>query len=112
MPSFGCFDCPHCIQDYDLLGWPPSNLAKNAKIFIVCPGCGHTLEFFAVEIDQIKNGFPGDRRAESFRVGPVEPLPHGFVRNMKLRLDVVVRKHNLSGGYMKRQKMLEIPERD
>ena len=23
MPSFGCFDCPHCIQDFDLLGWPP-----------------------------------------------------------------------------------------
>jgi hypothetical protein len=39
-PTFGYFDCPHCIQDFDLLGWPPRNRAKKAKIFIDCPGCG------------------------------------------------------------------------
>jgi hypothetical protein len=111
MPSFGCFDCPHCTQDYDLIGWPPPNLAKNAKVFIVCPGCGKTLEFFAMEIDQIKNGFSGDRQAKSFTVGPAEPLPPNFVRNMNLRIDVI-RKHTLNGGHMRRSNTVETPKDD
>jgi hypothetical protein len=109
MPSFGCFDCPHCIQDYDLIGWPPANLAKNAKVFLVCPGCGKTLEFFAVEIDQIKNGFPGNRQVNTFTVGPAAPLPVNFVRNMNLRIDVI-RKHTLDGGHLKRPKTTDMPK--
>jgi hypothetical protein len=111
MPFFGWFDCPHCIQDFDLIGWPPPNLPKNAKVFIVCPGCGNTVQFFAVEIDQIKNGFPVDLRAESFTVGPAAPLPLNFLRNMNLRIDVI-RKQTLVGGCMERSRTMEIPKED
>jgi hypothetical protein len=51
MPSFGFFACPRCIQDFRLRNWPTPNLPACAKVFVVCPGCTNTLEFFAFETE-------------------------------------------------------------
>jgi hypothetical protein len=88
MPSYGWFPCRHCIQGYDLLNWSIPNLHQRAKVFIVCPGCKNTLEFFAFEIDIIRNGESGKRCGEVLHTGPVEPLPKDYHRDLSLRTQI------------------------
>jgi hypothetical protein len=96
MPSYGWLPCHHCIQGFDLLNWPIPNLQQRAKVFIVCPGCKNTLEFFAFEIDIICNGEPSKLRAEIFKIGQVEPMPKDYHRDLLLRTQIS-RKQNLEG---------------
>ncbi len=88
MPSYGWFPCPHCIQGFNLLNWPIPKLSNSAKVFIVCPDCKNTLEFFAVEIDIIWAGDPRGRCVEVLRIGPVEPMPKDYFRDLTLRVQI------------------------
>jgi hypothetical protein len=93
MPSFGWFPCHHCVEGYHLLNWPIPNLPDRARVFVVCPGCKNTLEFFAFEIDIIRNGEPGQRCAEVLRTGPVGPMPKDYFRNLSLRFEINRRRN-------------------
>jgi hypothetical protein len=96
MPSYGWFPCYHCIQGFHLLNWPIPNLPNCAKVFIVCPDCRNTLEFFAFEIDIIHAGEPRGRCAEVVRTGPVAPTPQNYFRDLSLRIRIS-RRNNLEG---------------
>ncbi|MGB7846852.1 MAG: hypothetical protein WBL63_14650 [Candidatus Acidiferrum sp.] len=93
MPSFGWFPCHHCVQGFHLLKWPIPNLHDRAKVFVICPGCKNTLEFFAFEIDIIWNGEPGEGCAEVLQTGPVEPMPKNYIRNMSLLFEITRRRN-------------------
>jgi hypothetical protein len=94
MASFGYFACHHCIQNFRLRNWPIPNLPACAKVFVVCPGCKNTLEFFAFEIDIVRNGEPGEHSVELLRTGPVEGFPKDYRRDMRLRVQIT-RRQNL-----------------
>jgi hypothetical protein len=106
MPSFGFFACPDCIQNFRLRNWPIPNLEACAKVFIVCPDCKNTLEFFAFEIDIVRNGELGDSSVEILRTGPVERFPKDYRRDMRLKVQITRRQnleqYGLLWGSMKR----------
>jgi hypothetical protein len=90
----GWFPCKYCIKGFSLFGWPPNHVSPNAKVTVVCPGCGISLSLYAWEIDVIGAGLPADPVAQSFAVGPVEAMPKGYVRDLNLRFEVF-RRQNL-----------------
>ncbi len=101
MPSYGWFPCPHCIQGFNLLNWPIPNLPNRAKVFILCPECKNTLEFFAVEIDIIRAGEPQEPCVEILRIGPVEPMPRNYFRDLSLRFQIFRREILERGQFRK-----------
>jgi hypothetical protein len=52
------------------------------------------LEFFAFEIDIVRNGESGDSGVEIVRTGPVEVFPKDYRRDMRLRV-LITRRQNL-----------------
>jgi hypothetical protein len=89
----GWFPCKHCIKGFALSGWQPNHVPPYAKVSVLCPGCGNELTFYAWEIDAVKLGLPADPIADSFKVGPVEPMPEGYARDLGLRFEIIRRKN-------------------
>jgi hypothetical protein len=89
----GCFPCKYCIKGFALFGCPPNRVQLNAKVSVVCPGCGKELSFYVWEIDVIGAGLPADPVAQSFAVGPVEPMPKGYARDLNLRFEIIKRRN-------------------
>lgn len=74
MPTVDFFDCPHCIEEYIIPGWPPNPKPPIlAKVYVKCPGCHNTLKFRVVEIDVAHHSLASKPRAVVIRIEPPSP---------------------------------------
>jgi len=97
--SYGIFDCPYCLDTYDVAGWPIPNLHKNTRVYVKCPGpCGREVSLYAFEIDGVLNGEASGVFTESLRFGNVEKLYAGYKRTLTLRNSIQIRKVSVKYG--------------
>ncbi len=74
MPTVGFIDCPHCVADCIIPGWPPNPKPPLlAKVFVKCSGCGNMLESRVVQIDVAYHSLEAKPHAAVFRIEPPSP---------------------------------------
>jgi hypothetical protein len=99
MPSYGVFDCPYCLDHFQVVGWPIPNLHKDTRVYVKCPGpCGKEVSLYAFEINGVLNGEATGVRTASYRFGEVEMLPADYKRTLTLTHAVQTRKVAMQYG--------------
>ena len=72
MRTDGLIDWTHCVEDHIIPGWPPNPKPPLfAMVIAKCRGCGHMLEFHAVDIGVAHRSLNGKPHAAIIRIEPL-----------------------------------------